>query len=163
DPYRWIPEAARLLRPGGELIFLVNGTFLMLCAPDLDSEGPATDRLRRDYFGMHRFEWADAPTVEFHLGYGDWIRLLRSNGFEVVELRRYELMLNLPAEADDRVIGAVTDRIGQVLSRSGGQIAKADRWGRRRLAYPIDKLTEGYYLLVECVADPADIKELDRV
>jgi len=86
DPYRWIPEAARLLRPAGDLTFLVNGTFLMLCAPDLDAEGPATDRLRRDYFGMHRFEWADAPTVEFHLGYGDWIRLLRANGFEVVDL-----------------------------------------------------------------------------
>ena len=36
--------------------------------------------------GMHRFEWADAPTVEFHLGYGEWIRLLRANGFEVVDL-----------------------------------------------------------------------------
>jgi len=78
-------------------------------------------------------------------------------------LRTYEIMLILPAEADDKVIGTVTDRIAQVLSRSGGQIAKADRWGRRRLAYPIDKLTEGYYLLVECAADPADIKELDRV
>jgi len=72
-------------------------------------------------------------------------------------------MLILPAEADDKVIGTVTDRIAQVLSRSGGQIAKADRWGRRRLAYPIDKLTEGYYLLGECAADPADIRELDRV
>src|SRR5439155_24432502 len=86
DPYRWIPEAARLLRPGADLIFLVNGTFLMLCAPELDSEGPATDRLRRDYFGMHRFEWADDPSVDFHLGYGDWIRLFRASAFEVVDL-----------------------------------------------------------------------------
>ena len=78
-------------------------------------------------------------------------------------MRTYEIMLILPAEADDKVIGTVTDRIAQVLSRSGGQIVKADRWGRRRLAYPIDKLTEGYYLLVECLADPADIRELDRV
>ncbi len=78
-------------------------------------------------------------------------------------MRTYEIMLILPAEADDKVIGTVTDRITQVLSRSGGQIAKADRWGRRRLAYPIDKVTEGYYLLVECVADPVDITELDRV
>jgi SAM-dependent methyltransferase len=86
DPYRWIPEAARLLRPGGELIFLGNGTILLLCEPDLESEGPAGDRLLRDYFGMYRFEWPDEPTVEFHLGYGDWIRLLRAHGFEILDL-----------------------------------------------------------------------------
>jgi SAM-dependent methyltransferase len=85
DPYRWIPEAARLLRPGGELIFLVNGTILMLCVPDEDDVA-AEDRLLRPYFGMHRFEWPDQQAVEFHLGYGDWIRLLRANGFDVVDL-----------------------------------------------------------------------------
>jgi len=89
DPYRWIPEAARLLRPGGELIFLGNSTLLMLCAPDEDG-APATDRLLRPQFGMHRFEWPGDPTVEFHLGHGDWIRLLRANHLEVenlIELR----------------------------------------------------------------------------
>jgi SAM-dependent methyltransferase len=86
DPYRWIPEAARLLRPGGRLIHLVNGTILMLCMPD--DESAAGDRLLRDYFGLHRIEWPDEqpPSVEFHLGYGDWIRLLRANGFEVEDL-----------------------------------------------------------------------------
>jgi SAM-dependent methyltransferase len=86
DPYRWVPEAGRLLRPGGELIFLVNGTIMVLCVPDLESEGPATEWLRRPYFGMHRFEWPDDTSIEFHLGYGDWIRLLRANGLEVVDL-----------------------------------------------------------------------------
>jgi len=86
DPYRWVPEAARLLRPGGRLVFLVNGTLLMLTMPDLEADGPATDRLVRDYFGIHRFEWPDDEAIEFHLGYGDWIRLLRSNGFEVEDL-----------------------------------------------------------------------------
>ncbi|MGH2580153.1 MAG: class I SAM-dependent methyltransferase [Actinomycetota bacterium] len=93
DPYRWIPEAARLLRPGGKLIFLVNGSILMLCVPDLESEGPATERLLRTYFGMYRFEWQDDPSVEFHLGYGDWIRLLVCNGLQVtnlIELRPLE-------------------------------------------------------------------------
>ncbi len=86
DPYRWIPEAARLLRPDGRLIFLVNATILMLCAPDED-DVPATTQLIRPYFGMHRFEWPDDQSVEFHLGYGDWIRLLRANDFEIEDLR----------------------------------------------------------------------------
>jgi SAM-dependent methyltransferase len=84
DPYLWIPEAARLLRPGGELAFLVNGTISMLCMQD--DEVPPTAELRRPYFGMHRFEWADDNSIDFHLGYGDWIRLLRRTGFEVVDL-----------------------------------------------------------------------------
>ena len=86
DPYRWIPEAARLLRPGGELVFLGNGLILMLAVPDLEADGAATDRLLRPYFGSHRYEFPDTEGVEFHLGYGDWIRLLRANGFEVLDL-----------------------------------------------------------------------------
>lgn len=87
DPYRWIPEAARVLRPGGELLFLGNSTLLMLCTPD-GEEQPAEPVLKRDFFGMHRFEWPedDPPSTEFHLGHGDWIRLLRDNGFEILDL-----------------------------------------------------------------------------
>ena len=84
DPYRWIPEAARVLRPGGQLIFLVSGTLAMLCSPDT-ADAP-TETLQQDYFGMHRFEWPDWPSVEFHLGYGDMIRLLRANGFAIEDL-----------------------------------------------------------------------------
>ena len=85
DPYLWIPEAARLLRPGGELTFLTNGMLCILCVPELETE-PVTDRLLRPYFGMHRNEWPDSDGVEFHLGYCDWIRLLRANDFEVLDL-----------------------------------------------------------------------------
>jgi SAM-dependent methyltransferase len=80
DPYRWIPEAARLLRPGGRLVFLGNTAIMMLTADELGNVG---EHLNRDYFGMHRFEWPDDHSVEFHLGYGDWIRLLRANSFTV--------------------------------------------------------------------------------
>jgi SAM-dependent methyltransferase len=84
DPYAWIPEAARLLRPGGQLIFLVNSVQLMLSLPDEDL--PATDQLLRPFFGMHRFEWPDDESVEFHLGHGDMIRLLRGCGLDVEDL-----------------------------------------------------------------------------
>jgi len=86
DPYRWIPEAARILRPGGSLIFLTMGVLMALTIPDLGTDGPASDRLLRPYFGMHRFEWEDDESVEFHLGHGDWVRLLRETGFEVEDL-----------------------------------------------------------------------------
>jgi Methylase involved in ubiquinone/menaquinone biosynthesis len=88
DPYRWIPEAARLLRPGGLLVFLKCGLLrLLTTAEDADRAG---DRLVRDYFGMHRIEWSDDGSVEFDLPYGEWIRLFRESGFSVerlVELR----------------------------------------------------------------------------
>ncbi len=86
DPYAWIPEAARLLRPGGELIFLGNSVLQMLTVRDLLVDGPSTDQLRRDQFGMHRFEWPDDDSVEFHISHGDMIRLLRRTGFEVLDL-----------------------------------------------------------------------------
>lgn len=85
DPYRWIPEAARLLRPGGAVIFLVNSALLTLCLPEEDGI-PATERLLRPAFGMHRIEWPGEIGVEFHLSHGDWIRLLRRSRFEVEDL-----------------------------------------------------------------------------
>jgi SAM-dependent methyltransferase len=85
DPYAWVPEAARLLRSGGRLIFLINSTLLMLCMPD--EERPATNELVRPLRGLHRLEWTEDEGVNFALGHGDWIRLLRSSGFVVEDLR----------------------------------------------------------------------------
>jgi SAM-dependent methyltransferase len=85
DPHRWIPEAARLLRPGGRLAFLVNSFLMTLCIPAEDGVA-ATERLLRPGFDMHRIEWPGDMGVEFHLSHGDWIRLLRHSGFEVEDL-----------------------------------------------------------------------------
>jgi SAM-dependent methyltransferase len=87
DPYRWIPEAARLLRPGGRLTFLTNSFLLTLCVPAEDGIA-ATDRLLRPAFGVYRVEYPGDPGVEFHLSHGDWIRLLRRSGFEIEDLDR---------------------------------------------------------------------------
>jgi SAM-dependent methyltransferase len=84
DPYKWIPEAARLLRPGGELVFLRNSTLAILCATD---EGPSSETLQRPQRGLHRLEWTEPDhEIEFALGHGDWVRLLRANGFELIDL-----------------------------------------------------------------------------
>jgi SAM-dependent methyltransferase len=86
DPYAWIPEAARLLRPGGELVFLVNGVFAILCDPDEGEDSPVDERLHRSLFGMHRMRWTGEDSVEFHLPHGKLIALLRASGFELEEL-----------------------------------------------------------------------------
>src|SRR5271157_6202247 len=85
DPHRWVPEAARLLRPGGQLVFLTNSFLMTLCMPPEEGVA-ATERLLRPAFGMYRIDWPGNPGVEFHLLHGDWIRLLRRSGFEVEDL-----------------------------------------------------------------------------
>jgi SAM-dependent methyltransferase len=97
DPYRWIPEAARLLRPGGELVFLVGSILLTLCARD-DGNEPAGDELLRPLFGMHQVEWPDEPSIEFHLPQGKMIDLLRDCDFSVEEL----IEVRPPADATTR-------------------------------------------------------------
>jgi SAM-dependent methyltransferase len=91
DPYLWIPEAARLLRPGGRLVFLCNSTLVILCSAD---EEPASEALQRPQFGMRRFEWPEGG-VEFHLAHGEWIDVLRENGFQLERL----LELQAPPDA----------------------------------------------------------------
>jgi SAM-dependent methyltransferase len=95
DPDAWIPEAARLLRSGGRLVFLRNSTLVILCASE---EGPAGERLARPQFGMRRFEWDGG--VEYHLPHGDWIRVLRANGFEVLDL----VEIQAPPDAHDHPV-----------------------------------------------------------
>lgn len=83
DPQRWIPEAARLLRPGGRLFFLTNSTISFLCAID---EGGTSETLQRPQFGMYSMKWPDEEGTEYHLSHGDWVDLLRANGFEIERL-----------------------------------------------------------------------------
>ena len=83
-PDRWLAEAARLLRPGGRLVFLTNSTLVILCSPD---QGVAAERLFRPQFeGLYRVEWPGEIGVEYHPTHSEWIRLLRENGFDVEEL-----------------------------------------------------------------------------
>ena len=96
DPFKWIPEAARLLRPRGYLVFLRNSTIAALCATE---EGPPAEALQRPQRGLYRLEWWNQPRpeIEFQLGHGDWVRLLRGNGFEIEAL----IELFAPEGAED--------------------------------------------------------------
>lgn len=95
DPYKWIAEAARILRPGGELLLYTGGAIMMLTMPDTEAEGPARTELLRPYFGMYRFEWPDDTSIEFHLPHGEMLRVLRGAGFEVERL----VEVQAPADA----------------------------------------------------------------
>lgn len=87
DPYRWLPEAARVLRPGGQLVYLINSVLSMLCTAPEDTVGTQTGiTLKRPLFGMHRVEWDDDESVEFHLPHGEMIRLLRECRFGIERL-----------------------------------------------------------------------------
>jgi SAM-dependent methyltransferase len=92
DPSRWVPEAARLVRPGGRLVFLTNSTVSVLCMT-MDGVG---EQLVRPQFGLGKWVWPDTNEVEFHLAHGDWIELLRTNEFEVERL--VELFANPESE-----------------------------------------------------------------
>jgi SAM-dependent methyltransferase len=100
DPYRTVPEAARLLRAGGLFAFN-HGTPIETIAWPLDADHVG-DRLVLDYFGMHRVD--DGETSTFNLPYGEWIRLFRANGFvieDLIELRPDEGATSSYRNADD--------------------------------------------------------------
>jgi SAM-dependent methyltransferase len=82
DPYRWIPEAHRLLRPGGRLVFMRGHPLLHVCGHDEDG---LTEQLQRPMRGMNRAEQENG-SVEFWLPHGELFRLLRRTGFEVEDL-----------------------------------------------------------------------------
>jgi SAM-dependent methyltransferase len=107
DPHVWIPEAHRLLVPGGDLVFLGSSPLAMICTP---MNGASCEpQLHRDYFDIHTFDWRkveiDPGGMEFNLMISDWLRLFRDTGFDVldyIELRAPDsatgLRFSIPAE-----------------------------------------------------------------
>jgi SAM-dependent methyltransferase len=81
DPFAWIPEAHRLLRPGGTLLFLCDSVLVALCYPH--GEEPAAETLVRPQLGLHRLDWPDGECTDFRLPHSEMIALLRRTGFEV--------------------------------------------------------------------------------
>jgi small subunit ribosomal protein S6 len=77
-------------------------------------------------------------------------------------MRRYELMVILDPDLEERTVAPSLDQLLGVVRQGGGSVEKIDVWGRRRLAYEIDKKAEGIYAVVDVTAEPADVAELDR-
>ena len=75
---------------------------------------------------------------------------------------QYELMVILDPEVDERTVAPSLDKFLTVIRTDGGSIDKVDVWGRRRLAYEINKKPEGIYAVIDLHAEPATVKELDR-
>jgi small subunit ribosomal protein S6 len=77
-------------------------------------------------------------------------------------MRRYELMVLLDPDVEERTVAPSLEQYLGVVRGDGGTVEKVDVWGRRRLAYEIGKKAEGIYAVVDLVAEPASVKELDR-
>lgn len=85
DPYAWIPEAHRILRPGGRLVFLGNHPLALVCGP-LDGS-VTSERLIRNYFELHELDFTEVPIdpggIEFNLPLSAWFALFDRTGFDV--------------------------------------------------------------------------------
>ena len=77
-------------------------------------------------------------------------------------MRPYELMVIIDPEVEERTVEPTLQKFLNVITTDGGTIEKVDIWGRRRLAYEIQKKSEGIYAVVNFTAEPATAKELDR-
>ena len=77
-------------------------------------------------------------------------------------MRHYELMVILDPNLDERTVAPSLDTFLNVIRKDGGKVDKVDVWGKRRLAYEIEKHAEGIYAVIDINATPATVAELDR-
>ena len=77
-------------------------------------------------------------------------------------MRHYELMIILDHHLEERTVQPSLDQFLKVVTGGGGKVDKVDIWGKRRLAYQIQKKSEGFYAVVDLTAEPGVVLELDR-
>ncbi len=74
----------------------------------------------------------------------------------------YELVYIVRPTVDEQALAAVNERVDKVVAGNGGEITRRDDWGKRRLAYPISKFTEGFYSVLQLNLPPTAVRELER-
>ncbi|EGD45178.1 30S ribosomal protein S6 [Nocardioides sp. NPDC057767] len=77
-------------------------------------------------------------------------------------MRAYEVMVILEPSLDERTVAPTLDKFLKVVTNDGGTVENVDVWGRRRLAYEVNKNAEGIYAVVNLTAEPKTVLELDR-
>ncbi|GAA1388619.1 30S ribosomal protein S6 [Kitasatospora sp. NPDC097605] len=77
-------------------------------------------------------------------------------------MRHYEVMVILDPSVEERAVSPLIESFMAVVRNAGGKVEKIDTWGRRRLAYEINKQSEGIYSVIDLQATPEVVKELDR-
>lgn len=77
-------------------------------------------------------------------------------------MRKYEVMVILDPETQERTVAPTLDQFLTVITKGGGTVDNIDIWGRRRLAYEIQKKHEGIYAVLSLTANPDDVRELER-
>ena len=77
-------------------------------------------------------------------------------------MRHYEIMIILDPTLEERAVQPSLDQFLKVVTGGGGKVDKVDMWGKRRLAYPIEKKSEGFYAIVDVTAETGTVQELDR-
>ena len=78
-------------------------------------------------------------------------------------MRHYEIIVILDASLEEDAIRGIVDRAAKLLADNGATVNKVDRWGKRRFAYEVRHRSEGYYALIDAVAEPAAVAPVDRM
>ena len=76
-------------------------------------------------------------------------------------MRDYELVMIISPDVPEEEVPGTVEKVGQFISSSGGEVAEVNRWGRRKLAYPIGQHTEGNYVLTQFKLDPTQVADLE--
>jgi small subunit ribosomal protein S6 len=127
-------------------------------APEASQTGTALSRLLVSWPGCDQTAAEAGRSSSCH-GSAVTARVRRR---QVNPMRQYEMMIILDPSLEERTVQPSLDQFLKVVTTAGGTVDKVDVWGRRRLAYEIDKKSEGIYTVIELKAEPETVKELDR-